>query len=595
MIIKFNKDRSSLLFQHSTPKEYTALSKFPAFTRDSETLLFSCPTTLPVAYNIVERCKKYFSEVVMTKEVKEWLDSPFKLRDLPESFSYHTSPEVFQGIALRFLYTLGSAGLLLDPGMGKSKIVLDYIHLKEFGRSLIVCPAALLFVWEDEIRKHRPELSFHVIRTTDWAIELPRVKSQQVIITNYTKAVILKHRLKETKFDFMHVDEFLIKDPSSDRTKALTEISRGIPYRCGGSGTLINNSPFDAFSPIRYLQPSLLGWNYSNFLDRYSVTKEINLPDGSKRKMIVAHKKRDEIKAALESCNIVMTKSVWLKLPPKHFHDLFVKMGEDQKEAFYTLLRNYRLDLTPFGFPGEEINIDNPLTMLSKLYQISQGFLYFNREDVDISAEDELRELLDETKKSKKKSKKSDRRIVYFKAQPKIERLERLLREELLDKKCIIWYNLDSEYTLIEKSLGANGESFLSIRGGDKGVGDKVREFNLNPSIRRLVCQAKSVNYGITVLGQQPENLENDKIEVLPSIDPSVHNQVFYSINFSLEVYLQQLDRIHRLGQKKDCHYYRIFSDNPIEEKLRKAIDDKLELKMEMLVDVFDTFNSRSN
>ena len=171
--------------------------------------------------------------------------------------------------------------------------------------------------------------------------------------------------------------------------------------------------------------------------------------------------------------------------------------------------------------------------------------------------------------------------------------METLLSNELIDKKCIIWYNLDSEYTLIEESLRRNNETFLTIRGGEQGIGEKVREFNSNPSIKRLVCQAKSVNYGITVLGKQPEKLDDEQLELFPSVDASVYNQVFYSINFSLEVYLQQQDRIHRLGQKKDCHYYRIFVDNPIEEKVKNAIDNKLDLRREMLVDIFNSLHAK--
>jgi SNF2 family DNA or RNA helicase len=466
--------------------------------------------------------------------------------------------------------------------MGKSKVILDYIALMSFKRSYVVCPAALLFVWEDEIKKHRPDLSYHIVGSTDWEIEKPLLLDKQVIILNYDKAVILKHRLKELKTNFIYVDEFLIKNPNTSRTQSLTEIARGIPFRSGGSGTLINNSPMDAFGPIRFLQPSLVGGNFSNFLNRYAVMKDSSrsYTNGEKIKVPVAFRGHDEIKETLESCCIVMTKEEWLKLPPKHFHDVFVQMSEEQKTAYYDLARNYYAKIQ-----DQDIEVDNPLAMLSKLYQISQGFVYkYKEEEKEVTSE-----LLAEPEIKVKKRNKADREVLFFKEQVKIEALRRLLETKLSDKKCIIWFNLDGEHTLITKLLEEMGEKFLVIKGGEKKTGEKVRTFNKSPEIKRLVCQAKSVNYGITVLGSKKEDLEETQLELFPDLDPGVYNEVFYSLNFSLEVYLQQQDRIHRLGQDNECHYYRIFTNNPIERKIREAIADKVSLKESMLIDVANT------
>lgn len=584
MQVTFSENKKYVLFVHDDIKEYKALANFPAFVRVNN--YHACEAIQPIVHNVIERCKKSFRKILVSQLVTDWLNTPFKLKTIPESFKFYTTPEKFQSIALRFLYTLGSAGILLDPGMGKSKVILDYIALARFNKSVIVCPAPLLFVWQDEILKHRPDLSYYAVASTDWEAEAAGIKTSNVTIINYTKAVIFKHRLKEVGFQFIHLDEFLIKDPKTDRTKALTEIGKTIPYRAGGSGTLINNSPMDAFCPSRFLQPSLVGWNYTSFLDKYSVQKQTKDESGNPgRKMVVAFKGIKEVKSILESCSIVMTKEEWLKLPEKHFHDSYTQMGEDQREAYYNLMRNYRLEVkTATGV--REIEVNNPLVMLSKLYQISQGFMYFYKED----PKEIVDELLAQDLKPKKK-KKSDREVHFFKDQPKIAILRKLLENELKNKKSIIWFNLDGEFELIRQLLdqmNAEGasENYLYIKGGDGKIGEKVREFNKNPNIKRLVCQSKSVNYGITVLGTTREILDEEGVEVLPSIDPSVHVEVFYSVNFSLEVYLQQIDRIHRLGQKHDCHYYRIFVNNPVEIKLRESISDKMYLKKEMMVDV---------
>lgn len=585
MRIAFDTTKRYVLFISEKRDEYIALDRFPAFIKPM--IHHACHAVLPVCYNVIERMRerKQFRDMKIDPDVQAWLDSPFKLATLPESFYYHTEPVAFQEIALRYLYTLGSAGILLDPGMGKSKVVLDYIFLltqMNMGRHLIVCPKPLLFVWEDEIAKHRPELSFHIVKTTEWEKEMDGIANNQVTIINYDKAVTFKHRLKEVCFDFMHVDEFLIKDPSTTRTKALTEISKSVKYRAGGSGTLINNSPSDAFSPIRYLQPSLFGGNFTSFLNEYSVKVPVRDASGARtdKSKIVAFKRVDEIKAALESCSIVMTKEKWLKsLPSKKFIDVSCQMSQEQKDAYYGLLKNYYVKVQ-----GRDVEVDNALVMMSKLCQIASGFLYLYKE----TEKDVTKELLAEESKPSKK-KKSDRQTIFFKEQPKITLLEQVLTEKLQGRRAIIWFNLEAEYELISKKLDELGHSYLTIKGGESQTGEKVRKFNTDNSIRWLVCQAKSVNYGITVLGSKLSDLEDQEIEVLPDIDTGIYTQVFYSFNFSLEVYLQQQDRIHRLGQTHDCEYYRLFVNSPIDMRIKQVLADKMSLRRDMLVDVAQT------
>ena len=503
MLVAFSNDKTHLLFKYETTQEHKKLTSFPGFIKYD--LVAACPAILSIAYNLVQRCLQTFNSLNITDEVKTWLDQPLKLLPIPESFSYYTKPKDFQEIALRFLYTLGSAGILLDPGMGKTKVVLDYIALKNFQLSLIVCPAALLFVWEEEIEKHRPDLTYYTLRSTDWEEEKKNFGNARVIILNYNKAVILKHRLKELKTDYIHVDEFLIKDPSTDRTKSILEIARQIPFRSGGSGTLINNSPLDSFSPLRYLQPSMVGWNYGNFMDRYCVMKDFKSGDGGvTRKRPVAYKNQVEIRGMLDSCCIVMTKEKWLKLPEKVFKDIYVQMEPGQKEAYYQLSRNYYTCVQ-----GIDIQVDNPLVMLSKLYQISQGFVYVTKDDYDVVDS----ELLAEGTKNRKVA---ARDTLYFPTSPKIAALEKLLTETLLGKKSIIWFNLTAELKLIEDLLLKLGHSYLTIKGGDKKIGDKVKAFNKTPGIQWLVCQAKSVNYGRTSIPSFSKSTFLDPNTVIP-------------------------------------------------------------------------------
>jgi len=609
MHITFDSTGSNVVFLSENTTESRKLDDFPGFLKTGN--IRHCPKVLPVAYNLYLRCARAFSKLTLSPEFKGWVESPFKLATLPKDFEFITTPKDFQEIALRYVHTLGSAGILLDPGMGKTKVVLDYVALRQFPRSLIVCPVALLFVWEDEVAIHRHDLGIYVARSTDWEREWAgfleaeeKAKAEglkgTLFVVNYDKVVEFQYRLVEQGFDYIHIDEFLIKNPTTARTKALTKVGRTIPFRTGGSGTLINNSPLDSFSPIRFLHPSLVGWNYGSFMETYCVMKEMKGENGVKSRRPVAFRHQTEIKSILESCCIVMTKDKWLKLPDKHVHDVYVPMVEDQKEAYYSLMKNFHCNIQ-----GRDVVIDNPLTMLSKLYQIAQGFIYYAPEDKgSVDPENQnVFDIMGIDKKAKKekgsKAKLSNRETLFFSSSNKAAKLKELLEEKLVNNKVLIWYNLSAELTLIEKTLKEmgkeQGSGYLIVKGGDKDIGSKIRAFNKTQTISYLICQAKSVNYGVTVMGTKAEDLEKEGVEVLPGIDTAVYNEVFFSMNFSSEVYSQQQDRIHRLGQVNDCHYYRIFSMCPVESKIRRAIADKLTIREEMLVDIVETVLKEGN
>jgi SNF2 family DNA or RNA helicase len=568
MQIKFNIPKTRVMFIHENALEYKSLARFPAFLTEGPH--FFVPAKISIVYNVVSRLQASFKKIKVDKEVMDFMNQEMKLLPLPEDFKFHTKPMIFQEIALRYLYTMGSAGLLLDPGMGKSKVVLDYIKLKGFKRTLLVCPLPLLFVWEDEVFTHRPDLTIHLVKTTDWESEWEQAKDKDIICMNYTKAVIFKDQIRKQQFDFVHLDEFLIKDPSSLRTQGITQIAKHIPYRCGGSGTLINNSILDVFSPVRFIEPSLVGWSYTNFLNKHTIRNPHQL------RMIVGTKGNDEARSILDSCCIVMSKDEWLKLPNKTFHDIYVQPGETQREFYYNLQRNFIATIQ-----GETVEIDNALVMMSKLYQVSNGFVYVSDKK---ESEAEVIELLAEETTTKKK--KSTRRTVFFPEQPKIKALIKLIKETTKEKRAIIWFNMGAEYTLIKQMMDDNGWSYLTIKGGTKELGKIVREYNNNPNIQFLICQAKSVNYGVTVLGTTKDKMDDSDIEFMPGVSPSVFTQIFYSCNYSLEVYLQQQDRIHRIGQIHECTYYRLWLNTSVEIAIKAALENKMYIRKDMLIDI---------
>ncbi len=627
MKLFLTQDKRHMEVMPETKKDFKVLAEFPGFNRVRGRHI--APAKINVCKNLITRLKRQVEDPLnVSKSVLDLYNSEFRLKEIPSSLKYFTTPMEHQEIALRYLYTNNGGGLLLDPGLGKTKVVLDYIALMGYKKSLVVCPKALLFVWQDEVAVHRPDLKIHVRRSTTWEKkisnrektilmleerleemeegdekneEIKKLKRNQsllkglikgqeedkagqagadIIVMNYERAVRGRLELMHDGYEFLAIDEALVKDVKTGRTQTMTTLSRMVKSVVLMSGTLVNNTPVDIFAPVRIMEPALCGNNLDRFQDRYCHRAPIRDAAGNiKNHFTAGFKNVPEAKNMLQSVSIVMRKEKWLKdLPPKKFIEIKTTPTPEQVEKMEELTANY---ITTIG--DEYIEVESPLTALAKLYQMSNGFVYKYPEDTGQDWDD----LFGVEEEAPKRRKKSDRKTIFFEDNPKIVALRKLYKETLTKRKFILWYNSDAEFELIERSLHADNISFLSIRGGEKDTGGKVRTFNGDPGIQVLVCQAKSVNYGITVLGTRPDKLEKD-IEALPDVDPRVYTEVFFSLNFSLEVFLQQQDRIHRIGQEHECEYYIIVNDTPVELRISDALVKKLNLREAVLVDIMD-------
>lgn len=605
MHLYLNKETGLVEADISTPRDLTCIREFPGFFYSRETSSYCAKPKESVVYNLVSRLKASGERVTLSADVFPLYQKTLKLKRMPESFQYFTPPLPHQELALRFLYTNGGGGLLLDPGLGKTKVVLDYSALGGFRKTLVICPVPLLFVWEDEVKTHRPDKTlFHPESITwdskeesrllklreeganstvlnreirallkdrekDWAGML----EADIVTVGYAQAAMGSEVLKQLQPDLIAVDEALVKDPDSNRTKAITDLVRATGAQVIlMSGTLINNSPLDTFAPVRIMEPSLVGDSFFKFKERYCVFNmtqkkraEREKKTGKKTKRFeVGFRDEKEVRDILRSCSIVMRKEDWLKLPAKHFFTIEVKMPTWVKCAYEELEKN---SITIIQ--GEKIEVGNPLTRDCKLAQFGSGFVY-------LSDDDSAFDLFTFERKEKTGA---ARQTLFFPEQPKAEALLALLGGKLKGRKVLIWYTMTAEQEIICKALDEAGLRYAVISGKEKGAAENIRRFNNTQELEVLVCQSQSVNYGVTVLGTTPEKLEKETGQVLPDLSTSVYTHVFYSIGFSLERFIQQQDRSHRIGMKFPAEYYLLTADLPIEEHTHTCMKNKEDIR----------------
>lgn len=590
--------------------ELSKLERFPGLSRLDR--YYVIPAKKHLLRNLVPRLKRIFTKVEVSDSVSAIMEDTNKL-PYPDHFFFHTEPLPHQRIALERAYEYGNIALLLEPGLGKTKIVLDYIFLVQAKLPLIICPNALTFVWKDEAAIHRPEVKPYVFKSTDYETEFKKMKDggYNCMVMNYEKVTRLLDCLMDTEIDFLNIDEALIKDPSTNRTKSILKLGRNhssIKHRMIGSGTLINNSEADMFAPIQFIEPSLVGTNYHAFAQRYLQEQYLKKGTTSIKFFTKEVKRNEELKAELKDTlwapSVIMTKEEWLDLPPKEVIDVFVEMPEVISQQIEELTAHTSVTLPD----GEHIDCDNALVMMTKVAQMSRGFCYVPEEteqSLETAASLEAGSLFDlfsegpevraKTKK-KKKATKISHVYVYEKQHPILKETVRLLTEDLKNEKSIVWFNMNTEARMLEAALTKASISFSSIYGGEKHIRDKVHAFNNEDDTQVLLCQAKVINYGVTVLGNtKAEEVEEDEIESLPNFNPRIATEIFFSTNFSLEVYLQQMDRIHRIGQTRPCKYYRMWVRNSwVDDNIRLAIDKKLKINKSMLVDIVQQEQERA-
>lgn len=174
----------------------------------------------------------------------------------------------YQKIGVNWLTFLAQAGLGAvladDMGLGKTLQTLCSV----VGRTLVVCPRSVVFNWQNEATKFRPDLAtnvYHGPRRT--------LTPADITITTYAVLRLDLEVLKEAAFDTVILDEAqAIKNSDSQATRAAYALSESLDdgaFRVALSGTPVENRLEELWSVFRFTHQGLLG-SRSDFMKRYA-------------------------------------------------------------------------------------------------------------------------------------------------------------------------------------------------------------------------------------------------------------------------------------------------------------------------------------
>lgn len=265
-------------------------------------------------------------KLVLSAELKKWKDSLYHMpQDELTNIPTFLRPYQQQGVKwLSHLCDRNCHGLLADEmGLGKTIQVLSFITSRAIHDlpDLIVCPASVVPVWENEIRRFFPHLKVEVLSSSN---DFYKSDPQTLWIGSYTQLRMHKYLLDATEFGYVILDEAqLIKNPEAKVTQACLRIRA--KHRIVLTGTPLENKYLDLWTLFRFLMPGLLGTR-RHFEDQVSSDSK---------------KVRDQIKKQIAPFVLRRTKRDVLKeLPAKTETECICPLTDTQRQEYMRLSKD---------------------------------------------------------------------------------------------------------------------------------------------------------------------------------------------------------------------------------------------------------------
>ncbi|HCK88159.1 MAG TPA: helicase [Erysipelotrichaceae bacterium] len=296
----------------------------------------------------------------LIRKAKETEDKEYPL---PENLNAQLRPYQVDGFEwLSRLYENHFGALLADEmGLGKTLQVIAFIgSLKKRERTLIVCPASLVYNWSSEIQRFMPSLRSRMILGSQGIRKelIHSSEKQDILITSYD---LLKRDIEEYQdmsFTVQIIDEAqYIKNAGTQAARAVKNIKAS--FKIALTGTPIENRLSELWSIFDYLMPGFL-YSYRRFKDMFElpiVRDQDDLAEDDLRKMITPFVLRR------------LKKDVLKDLPDKLEEVYYAPLEEEQKQLYDA--RVARLKLMLEKETDEEFR-DNKIAMLAELTRLRQ-------------------------------------------------------------------------------------------------------------------------------------------------------------------------------------------------------------------------------
>jgi len=467
------------------------------------------------------------------------------------NYKFKTKPYAHQITALEKSWNKETYAYFMEMGTGKTKVLIDNAAmLYDKGKIdglLIVAPKGVVGTWYDqELPTHLPDHIENV--TVLWQANITKTQREKldslfepeetfhILIMNVealstTKGTDFAAKFINSHNTLMVIDESTtIKNPKARRTKNILNLSTKSKYRRIMTGSPVTKNPLDLFTQCYFLDPFHLEHeSYFSFRMRYATMKTAYI-SGRSIQLVSGFKNLGELSDKLKPFSYRVLKEDCLDLPDKIYMKRQITLSPDQRKLYEQMRKEALAVLN-----GKQVTTVNALTQLMRLHQITCG--HFTADDGSIqkipnNRVSELMDVLEET-----------------------------------EGKAIIWAHYQYDITTIIKEIvkvygpGSVVDYFGLTPQNERDANRK--KFQSDPKCRFLVGTPSTGGYGLTLT--------------------AANTVIYYSNGYDLEKRLQSEDRAHRIGQKKNVTYVDIIAEDTVDEKIVKALRDKINVASQVL------------
>ncbi len=440
--------------------------------------------------------------------------------------------------AIDFLRSQGFTGAIFaDMGTGKTLMALEAFRrakLAQPGLKMIVCaPLSLLeAAWGSDIKEFTNFIYYNAHDKP-----LPKDFKEDILLINYD-AVITKRAkdlYKLIQNNLLVADESSrMKNNQAKTTKIMLLLGGFAKYRIVMTGTPAPNSPLEYWGQIEFLHPRLLHSSGSFYAFRNSyfhlqrgtqvmhgqIVTKAALYDAFRTgfKYEIIQRNLEKLMSKINPYTFRIKKEECIDLPEQVDEIRYVYLGPKTLRHYKEMKNELITEIK-----HEVITAEMALTKIMKLREVCSGFIIgANGKALEIGGREKIKELLE-------------------------------IIEELGNQPIIIWCQFKWEMRIIEKELEKIG-SCVVLNSETKDRDQAINDFKIGKA-RFAICHPASVAHGITWT--------------------QCSTQIFFSLDYSLERYIQAKARIHRIGQVNKCTYIHLLAKGTIDEDIYEVLKKK--------------------
>ena len=417
------------------------------------------------------------------------------------------------------------AALFLDPGLGKTAIVLHWLCGRmERGdpiRALIVAPLRVVHtVWPNEVKKWALSISMTLLQG-------PPNKRLQLLADSKTDAYCITPDLipwlaKQTykPFDVLIVDESTsFKTWTAKRTQSLRALLPQFGRRVILTGTPAADSYCDLHGQIYLLDDgAALGRTLWDFRQSYCYQGGYE-----NREWLFRAACKPVVEEKIKPLSFRLNGGHYLDLPELLVNDVWVSLPGSVAAKYRQLHRQLILTLDE----GETLRAQSFAQIYSMCRQVANGGIY----DTD-----------------------GDDRQTHHLHTAKIDAAANIVAE-LHGKPALVFYPFQSDLVRLRKAFPRAAAIYGGLPTGQST--EVLRAWN-DGRLPVLLCQCQTVSHGLNMQGS------------------GCADAIWIGVPDSLETYLQANARIHRQGQSNaQVRIHRILARDTVDEVIAERLDTK--------------------